>query len=146
VSRTKLDEIVEEECPRETRYTVHDEVIRIWCKRIALRAFRHGVERTGVFANCSAIYGPLLPQVQPAPVESKLYDSGLEYKGAPWKWQDRRKGQRRKHEERTQDPVRGIPAVFWFVHAVVAGVNPDFRSGKERRALTSGNSGPTSSP
>jgi hypothetical protein len=77
--RTRLDEIVEEEIPRESHYTAHAEVVRTWGKRIAERAFQHGCEMGGMAAvrNCEQIRLGKAPEyggetVQPAPAEEKL--------------------------------------------------------------------------
>ena len=114
MKRTKLDEIVEEELKRERDmdqplnnvYSVNlgPAIARV-CKRIAERAFRHGVERCAAHANTYP--GPM--NVQPAPAEEKKRcecgheDPGYDrpclyttYKCEGGRHPDRRKGERRK--------------------------------------------------
>jgi hypothetical protein len=67
--RTKLDEIVEEEIPRESHYTAHVEVVRTWGKRIAERAFRYGCERHALWVKSVV---DASPNIVPAPAEEKF--------------------------------------------------------------------------
>src|SRR5271169_5326644 len=107
--KTRLDQIVEEENGGRIQRSAEERTAV--CKRIAERSFRHGVEqcnemarriRDGINWGRWDIVGE--ESVQPAPAstqtpgtpspgsaaEEKTYDSGLDYKGVPWRFENRR--------------------------------------------------------
>ena len=74
--RTRLDEIVEEEIRAEAGDRHAGPMVAAICKRIAERAFRHGVEQagTGMHEACKVRYSGIhfdLRGVQPAPAEER---------------------------------------------------------------------------
>lgn len=93
--RTRLDEIVDEETENGLRWS------NAIVKRIAERAFRHGVER--------AFWSACLTErewhpVQPAPAEEKPLRYDWVYKGGPLITNERRKG---PAERRVRDATLG---------------------------------------
>jgi hypothetical protein len=133
--RTKLDEIVEEECPMKGSFKASP-----WVHRVAERAFRHGVERArGWYLQTPA------KDVQPEPVGEKTYAHPGCFRNTPHGAyecvEDRRKGQRRKGLEKQ---LVGIASVGPFMEhreslfCVSGGSGwgewrTDRRSGKDRR-------------
>ena len=103
--RSRLDEIVEEECIKGYDGTV--------AKRIAERAFRHGAERHALWVkSVGDAAANVVPQMAPAPAEEKEWtqaDSAAFWRrqcapdspfwGYFWKPRDRRQGERRKGQE-----------------------------------------------
>jgi hypothetical protein len=89
--RTKLDEIVDDEYrPGSMTEEWERAPWRQSCKRIAERAFRHGVEQSKEAYWVMFQAGGDLGVIQPAPASE------------PEKWcKDRRKGERRKHTIQT---------------------------------------------
>ena len=132
--RSRLDEIVEEAMWNTAAEHIHfmpagEAALHV----VAERAFRHGVE----MSNLSILPWALkVDKIQPAPAEEKHFDSGLDYKGIPWKWDNRRVGQRRKGMETRAtlgavDPTLGIfkrPSMVYETTWLL-----DRRGGEDRR-------------
>lgn len=130
--RTRLDEIVEEECRGEATYGGNEITVG---RRVAERAFRHGVEQTKAAATCreANVYGinlkiPEFGNVQPAPAEDRCAGkTGIHV--CP----DRRKGERRT-ETITGSLYRSTAGGAIPMYAKdEGGWWCDRRSGKERR-------------
>lgn len=118
--RTMLDVIVEEE------FGFDDKCVRDAGKRIAERAFRHGVEqcsRVGMFDYRSS--------VQPAPAEEKARVTQVGPAGS-FTFTDRRKGERRKVQWWQNMSVCDEKG-YMIDYRPVKYPTVDRRSGKDRR-------------
>ena len=121
--RTRLDEIVEEECIKGYDGTV--------AKRIAERTFRHGVEQHAALTDGDS------GAVQPAPAEEKYQIKTVPWGSVPGGWINRRQGERRKGREMCYAAMSLRPG-WWCLnkitdHGCSSQSGLDRRSGKDRR-------------
>lgn len=133
--RTRLDEIVEEECRRCGIEPAPDGVIEDVATRCANRAFRHGVERQWEVMDIWGLekkHSIISPPVQPAPAGEKCPTR-------PHGWtpecgfdHDRRKGERRKITPWTRERY-GRREYWGWVDGKETGSGYDRRTGKDRR-------------
>ena len=130
--RTRLDEIVEEECIKGYDGTV--------AKRIAERAFRHGAERHALWVkSVGDAAANVVPKMVPAPAEETYQIRGVPWGSVRGGWIDRRHGERRSVVSydliRTREAPGNGPVVrlYHISNSMDGKYYRDRRSGEDRR-------------